>query len=385
MNNFIVSDIFFGNNFIHNISVTLKIMGLKMRRIIQYIMFISLFFAGFLALNYYVFLGMSFLLGLPMNNGFYIIMLIAALSYPVATVIERIVSNNITRIFYTAASAWMGISFYILFFLILYLLLSFFIKMPRTTVGIIIALLTIIISGYSIYNSYLLKINEIEIPLRGLKQDLKAVHLSDIHIGSIRNSGYMERIVKETNKLNPDVVFITGDVVDGSARLHKHTFKAIDRLAAPVFFVTGNHETYEGLDEVFRVLGHTKLKILRNELVEFNQIQVIGVEYSFERDHLKNTLKNLEINNDKPSILLYHLPKGIKEAKEAGIDLQLSGHTHNGQMIPFNFLVKLMFPYISGLYDYKGTQLYVSQGTGTWGPPMRLGSNCEITLIKLKK
>ncbi len=355
-----------------------------MRRVIQYIMFISMFFAGFLVLNYYVFFGMSFLLGLPMNNVFHIIMLIAALSYPVATTIERMVSNNITRIFYTAASAWMGISFYLLFFLIIYLLLSFFIKMPRTTVGIIIAVLTIIISGYSIFNSYLLKINEIEIPLRGLEEDVKAVHLSDIHIGSIRNSGYMERIVNETNKLNPDVIFITGDVVDGSARLHKHTFRAIDHLTAPAFFVTGNHETYEGLDEVFRVLGDTKLRILHNEMVEFNQIHVIGVEYSFERDHLKNTLNQFEINDDKPSILLHHLPKGLKEANKVGIGLQLSGHTHNGQMIPFNFLVKLMFPYISGLYEYNGTKLYVSQGTGTWGPPMRLGSNCEVTLIRLK-
>lgn len=356
-----------------------------MRTIIQYLMFISLFFVGFLALNYYVFFGMSFLLGLPMDSGFYIVLLIAALSYPVATMIERIKSNNLTRIFYTAASAWMGISFYLLFFLIIYLVLSFFIQMPREAAGIVIALLTTAISAYSIYNSYLLKINQIEIPLKGLNEDLKAVHLSDIHIGSIRNSGYMERIVNETNNLNPDVVFITGDMVDGSARLHKHTFRAINRLNAPAYFVTGNHETYEGLEEVFRVLGGTELKILRDEMVEFKGIQVIGAEYSFQRNHLKNTLSQLEINGKKPSILLYHLPRELEDANEAGIDLQLSGHTHNGQMIPFNFLVKLMFPYLSGLYEYKGTKLYVSQGTGTWGPPMRFGSNCEITLICLKK
>ncbi len=356
-----------------------------MRRILQYLMFISLFFVGFLVLNYYVFFGMSFLLGLPMENGFYIIMLIAALSYPITTMVERTVSNNITRIFYTAASAWMGISFYLLFFLIIYYLLSLFLPVPREPAGIIIATLTIIISGYAIYNSYFLKIKEIEIPIKGLKADLKTVHLSDIHIGSIRNSGYMERIVNETNKLNPDVIFITGDMVDGSARLHKHTFKSLNRLNVPAFFVTGNHETYEGLDEVFRVLGGTELKILRNEIVEYKGMQVIGVEYSFEKNHLKNSLSNLKIDGEKPSILLYHLPNGLKDGNSAGIDLQLSGHTHNGQMMPFNFLVKLMFPYMTGLYEYKGTKLYVSQGTGTWGPPMRLGSNCEITLITLKK
>ncbi|MCC7552011.1 MAG: metallophosphoesterase [Methanobacterium sp.] len=355
-----------------------------MRRILQYLMFISFFFVGFLVLNYYVFFGMSFLLGLPMDNGFYIIMLIAAMSYPVATMIERMVSNTFTRVFYTAASAWMGISFYLLFFLIIYAVLSLFFKVPRESSGILIAILTTVISAYAIYNSYLLKNSEIELSLNGLKEDLRAVHLSDIHIGSIRNSGYLERIVHETNKLNPDVVFITGDMVDGSARLHKHTFKAINSLKAPTFFVTGNHETYEGLDEVFRVLESTKLKILQNELVEFRGMQVIGVGYSFERNHLKNTLSQLEIKDEKPSILLYHLPRELKEASEAGINLQLSGHTHNGQMIPFNFLVKLIFPYISGLYEYQETRLYVSQGTGTWGPPMRLGSRCEMTLIKLK-
>ncbi|MBI4813640.1 MAG: metallophosphoesterase [Methanobacterium sp.] len=356
-----------------------------MRRILQYAMFISLFFVGFLALNYYVFFGMSFLLGLPMDNGFYIIMLVAALSYPVATLIERTVANNFTRIFYTAASAWMGISFYLLFALIVYLIFSWFVPIPRESAGILIAILVTVISAYSIYNSYTLKLVEMEIPLKGLNEDLKAVHLSDIHIGSIRNSGYMERIVNETNKLNPDVVFITGDMVDGSARLHKHTFNAINRLKAPAFFVTGNHETYEGLDEVFRVLEGTKLRILQGELVDFKGIQVIGVGYYYGRDHLKNTLSQLKINNEKPSILLYHLPRELKNAHEAGIDLQLSGHTHNGQMIPFNFLVKLMFPYIQGLYEYNGTQLYVSQGTGTWGPPMRLGSRCEMTLITLKQ
>jgi len=194
----------------------------------------------------------------------------------------------------------------------------------------------------------------------------------------------MERIVGETIKLNPDVVFITGDMVDGSARLHKHTFKAINRLKMPVFFVTGNHETYEGMDEVFRVLEGSNLKILSGEVIDFKGVQVVGVNYSFERNHLQNTLNQLKIEKEKPSILLYHLPQELESTHAAGIDLQLSGHTHNGQMIPFNYLVKLMFPYIRGLYDYKGTKLYVSQGTGTWGPPMRLGSRCEITLINLK-
>ena len=359
-----------------------------MKRFPQFITFVSMFFMGFLALNYCVFSGMVFLLGLPQNRFFYVLMFVAAASYPAATLLERMVSNNLTRCFYTAASAWMGISFYLLCFLVIYGILSFFVKIPHEAAGILIGILTSALSIYSIVNSLFLDIKEIEIPLNGLKRDLRIVQLSDIHIGSIRNSGYMERIVAEVKNLKPDLVVITGDLVDGSAKLHRHTFKAINDLDAPVFFVTGNHDFYEGKDEIFRVLSDTDLKVLTNEIVECSGIQIIGVDYSFRADHLEKILKKLNINKKKPSILLYHIPRGLKVSNQAGINLQLSGHTHNGQIFPFNFLVKMFFPYIKGLYEYETeflkTYMYVSPGTGTWCPPMRLGSRCEITLINLK-
>lgn len=346
--------------------------------------FISVFFLGFLALNYGIFYSMAFLLGFSHNATFYILMVIASISYPAAALIERTVSNNLTRVFYTAASAWMGISFYLISFLAIYGLTSFFIKIPHETAGIIIGFLTAVVSVYSISKSSDLEIKRVEISLNGLKNDLNVVQLSDIHIGSIRNSGYMERIVHETNKLNPEMVFITGDMVDGSARLHKHTFKSINDLKAPVFFATGNHDFYEGMDEIFRVLEGINLRILRNELVECMGIQVIGVEYSYQTQNLEKSLSKIDINPEKPSVLLYHIPREVEAANDAGIELQLSGHTHAGQMIPVNLFVKIMFPYFRGLYSYKDTKLYVSQGTGTWGPPMRLGSRCEITSIHLK-
>ena len=278
----------------------------------------------------------------------------------------------------------MGISFYLLTFLIIYSLLSLVFKIPGEIAGIIIVGLTVILSAYSLINSLYLNTNEIEIPLNHLKNDMRVVQLSDIHIGSIRNSSYMEKIVERTNKIDPEIIFITGDMVDGSARLHTNTFAAINKLKAPVFFITGNHETYEGLDEVFRVLRNTHMRVLRDEMVECKGIQVIGVEYSFEINHMENVLKTLEINKEKPSIMLYHLPREIQTVARAGIGLQLSGHTHAGQMFPFNYLVRLMFKYMHGIYKYDGTYLHVSPGTGTWGPPMRLGSRCEITVITLK-
>jgi uncharacterized protein len=355
-----------------------------MRTILRFAGFMSVFFIGFLIVNYFIFYGIANLFSITPGYIFYTLLIIAVISYPLSAMIERVVSNTATRIFYTGASAWMGVSFYLLTFIIIYSLISLLFKIPSEIAGIIIVTVTGILSIYSLINSLYLNINEIEIPLNHLKNDMKVVQLSDIHIGSIRNSSYIEKIVEKTNKIDPEIVFITGDMVDGSARLHTNTFNAINKLKAPVFFITGNHETYEGLDEVFRVLRNTNMKVLRDEMVECKDIQIIGVEYSFEPNHMANVLGKLNINIEKPSIILYHLPRELKTVAKAGIGLQLSGHTHAGQMFPFNYLVRLMFRYMHGIYKYDGTYLHVSPGTGTWGPPMRLGSRCEITVINLK-
>jgi predicted MPP superfamily phosphohydrolase len=355
-----------------------------MRTILRFAGFMSVFFFGFLAVNYCIFYGIASLFGIQPGLIFYTLFILAAISYPLSAMIERVVSNSFTRVFYTVASAWMGISFYILTFIAIYWLISLFYNIPGEIAGVTIILLTIILSSYSLVNSLFLAVNHIEIPLKHLQSDLKVVQLSDIHIGSIRNSTYMEKIVNKTNEQKPEIVFITGDMVDGSARLHTNTFSAINKIKAPVFFITGNHETYEGLDEVFRVLRNTDMKILRDELVECKGIQIIGVEYSYESDHMENVISKLKIDPKTPSIMLYHLPRELKTVANAGIGLQLSGHTHAGQMFPFNYLVRLMFRYMHGIYTYNETYLYVSPGTGTWGPPMRLGSRCEITVINLK-
>lgn len=355
-----------------------------MKRIIQMTMFMSVFFFSFLVLNYYIFSRMGMLLDLSKSTVYSLIFLFA-ISYPAATALERNISHIITRIFYTISSAWMGISFFVISLLFGYEILKFIFDIPQFTAGIGIIVIASAISAYSIVNSVPLETKEVEITIPNLKRDMKIVQLSDMHIGSIRNSGFIKKIVKKINILNPDIVLITGDTADGSAKLHPYMFDALNEIKIPVFLVIGNHETYEGLDNVFEVLKTTNIEILQNEIVEFEGLQIIGVNYSIERNYLKKILPQIEIDKSKPSILMYHVPTEIETANEHGIDLQLSGHTHKGQLFPFNFLVRLVFPYFNGLYDYKGTQLYVTQGTGTWGPPMRFGSRNEITLIKLKK
>ena len=133
------------------------------------------------------------------------------------------------------------------------------------------------------------------------------------------------------------------------------------------------------------LLRTTKVRPLRNEAVDFARIQIIGIDDSGRRFQVADQLKRIEFDDSKYCVLMYHRPTGFEAAVEQGVDLMLTGHTHNGQIAPFNLIVRLAFRHISGLYRHEGSYLYVTTGTGTWGPRMRLGSSNEIVLLKLRK
>jgi uncharacterized protein len=354
-----------------------------MKRIMQLVIFVSVFFLGFLALNYIVFLALGNLFAFPRNGNFFLIVVLAALFYPVAALLERTISNGFSRIFYFLAASWVGIAFFLLWGLIIYYTLTLFFKLPSYAAGIIIISVTIILSGYSILKAMHLEVKEIEVPIKGLKEKIHIVQITDIHIGPVREHKFLQKVVNTCNKQNPDLVFITGDLFDGSSQIHDEIIDTLNKFSSPVYMVTGNHDYFQGMDEVSQALKRTQINVLRNQKVQFNDLQVIGVGYSFQSGYLERSLQNIDFIRDKPSVLLYHLPRELEAAHDVGVDLQLSGHTHNGQFFPFKYVVKLQFPYVGGLYQYKGTTLYVSQGTGTWGPPMRLRSRCEVTNLHL--
>lgn len=354
-----------------------------MRRILQLLIFVSLFFLGFLFLNYYIIYGLGNLLGFKEGMNFYLGILIASVSYPTSMVLERTLSNWFSRILYFIASSWVGVAFFLLWGLIIYQISSLFFKIPPLIAGVIIIGCTLLISTYSLVKGQLLEVEKIQIPLKNLPKTIKAVQISDIHIGAIRNNRFLERVLEKVNTLNPDIIFITGDLFDGSSKIQDNIIKSLKNFKSPVLFVTGNHDYFQGLDEVMSVLDSTEFRVLRNEKMEFKGLQIIGVDYSFNNGYLHHVLENITWDKNRPSVLLYHIPQNIRLIHNMGIKLHLAGHTHSGQFYPFNILVKLIFPYFKGLYQYNDTFLYVSQGTGTWGPPMRLGSSCEITQIEL--
>jgi len=222
----------------------------------------------------------------------------------------------------------------------------------------------------------------------------RIVQLSDIHVNPTFRRAAVEDIVAVVNTLDADIVVLTGDLVDGSvAQLRSDVapLKQINSVSGN-FFVTGNHEYYSGVIEWIEEVKRLGFSVLLNEhlVITRGQVRMVlaGVtDYrggNFFKSHRSDPHKAL--NGAAPSdvkILLAHQPKNIFEAAKAGYDLQISGHTHGGQFFPWNLLVGFAQPYVSGLHTHQSTRIYVSRGTGYWGPPLRVGSPSEITLIKL--
>lgn len=240
-------------------------------------------------------------------------------------------------------------------------------------------------------------VKKLTIPLKRLPTELSGtllVQISDLHVGEQIGRDYVSKVVGIINELNPDVVAITGDLVDGSvAHLGEHVAPLAELHSRyGVYFVTGNHEYYSGVDEWLSHLPKLGITVLRNERVTIGRgkssFDLAGVDDSSSPkltrvpgENVAKALKGLDPNREV--ILLAHQPKEIFAAASHGVGLQLSGHTHGGQIWPFKFLVRLSQPYISGLAKHQNTFIYVNHGTGFWGPPMRLGTSSEITLIEL--
>jgi predicted MPP superfamily phosphohydrolase len=219
------------------------------------------------------------------------------------------------------------------------------------------------------------------------------VQLTDLHVGPTIGRAFIEDIVRRTNQLRPDLVAITGDLVDGSVESLRHAVEPLRDLQARhgVFFVTGNHEYFSGAGPWIAELGRLGIRVLRNERVSVGG--AAGFDLAGIDDHSAGRLGEApsDLNRalagrdrGRAVVLLAHQPRAIFEASKLGVDLQLSGHTHGGQIWPFTYLVKLQQPYVAGLHQHGDTQIYVSPGTGYWGPPMRLGTRAEITRITLR-
>lgn len=226
------------------------------------------------------------------------------------------------------------------------------------------------------------------------KSGYRIVQITDVHVGPTIGHDFIEQIVSRINALNPDLIAITGDLVDGSVDDLAEHVAPLAKLRAKdgVFFVTGNHEYYSGADAWIAHLGtNLGVRVLRNEHVRIggdDGFDLAGIDdvssHGYGNGHGPDLHKALDgRDSSRACVLLAHQPRGIDLADTLGVDLQISGHTHGGQMVPWNFLVRLQQPFVAGLHRLARAQIYVSRGTGYWGPPMRVGAPAEITEIEL--
>ena len=241
-------------------------------------------------------------------------------------------------------------------------------------------------------------VRNVDVPIAGLPAQLHGfsiVQISDIHVGTTIKNGYVRKIVDAVNALDADMIAITGDLVDGSVqRLSSHT-QPLRQLAARhgTFFVTGNHEYYSGANAWIAEMRRLGLSVLLNEHVVLEHdgeaVVIAGVtDYSAHHfDPAQRSDPAAAIAGAPTSagvrVLLAHQPRSAFAAAKAGFDVQLSGHTHGGQFFPWNLLVKLVEPFAAGLHRLDSLWVYVSRGTGYWGPPKRFGAPSEITRLRL--
>ncbi len=248
------------------------------------------------------------------------------------------------------------------------------------------------------------EIHEVPVKLERLPPALSGLtiaQITDLHVGPSIRAREVQRVVEQTNALRPDVVAITGDLVDGGVAELAEAVSHLGALRARhgVFFVTGNHEYYSGVDEWLVALRRLGVRVLRNERVEIGdagpggaRLDLAGIDDwsagRFGNGHAPRLDRALAGRDpERALVLLAHQPRGVDAAVRSGVDLQISGHTHGGQIFPFSVLVSLAYPYVKGLHVHRegdrAGQIFVSRGTGYWGPPMRLGSPPEIAKIVL--
>lgn len=254
------------------------------------------------------------------------------------------------------------------------------------------------LTGYGIYEARRRPgIVEVTVPIARLPQafhGFRIAQITDLHAGLTIGREWIEGVVEEVTALRPDLIAFTGDLVDGSVPYLRDAVEPMARLQAPSgkFFVTGNHEYYSGAEEWVAEARRLGYDVLMNEhrIVERSGASIVlaGVTDhtggQFFPHHESDPQKAFSgAPSDTARILLAHQPKTIRKTDDLGIDLILSGHTHGGQFFPWNLVATLDQPYLAGLHDHNGTLIYVSKGTGYWGPPVRLAARSEITLITL--
>jgi predicted MPP superfamily phosphohydrolase len=346
----------------------------------------------------------AFCPGLAPATELRVALFVLAFSFVFASLISFRFSNPVVGVIYWVAAVWLGFLNFFFWGSIVIRMGWLAIKFSnltmhpsafRTPLAATIYIIAALTGIYGLINARIIRIRRILIKIPDLPaswRDRRAVLMSDLHLGPINGVRFCRRMVAAASQLKPDIVFIPGDLFDGTKDDLDESLRPFQALKPPlgVFFSTGNHEEFTSPTHYIEAITRAGIRVLANEQVVVDDLRIAGVLYhdSSSPLHMKAALSSMspvgpEADGPHPGILLNHAPTRLPIVEQAGFSLQLSGHTHGGQFLPFTWITRRVYGrFTSGLHSFGSLEVYTSTGAGTWGPPMRVGTRPEIVLLE---
>ena len=322
---------------------------------------------------------------------------VLSISFVSASLLAFRSANILMRMLYTVAAMWLGALTYLFLtactMWIVYGVSSATgvpLNRPYLAAGLFSTAL--LISVYGIINASWTRVTRVTIPLRNLPRAWRgrvAAVVSDTHLGHVRNYSFIKRITRMVARLKPDIVFLAGDVFDGTKADLDHLAEPWLQVQPPqgIYFSTGNHEEFTDPAKYLAALRRAGVRILNNEKVIVDGLQIVGIHYrdSANPQLFREILRRSALDRQRASILITHAPDRPAIAEEEGVSLQLSGHTHGGQFFPYTLVASRAYgPFVHGLSRLGRMWVFTNWGAGTWGPPLRVGTKPEILLIRFE-
>lgn len=322
---------------------------------------------------------------------------VVSLSFLAMTIVTRFAYNSFTIFGYRLSAIVLGTLYFFLWGSLLAWLVygiskATGINTPMPLVFWSLIGVCLLISVYGLFNSYRTQIVNLEIPIRDLPSDWqgkKIVFIADTHYGQVRTVKSSRKIAKLIAEQKPEAVLIAGDFYDGPKTDFYENAKPFAEIpsALGTFFVTGNHEEYANQEAYKDGIQRAGVKNIDDQILDLNGLQLVGLGYenTMTREATKNLLIQMKVDWSKPTIVLKHVPKDVDLPAHFGARLQLYGHSHNGQVYPYNLLAKIAYKgFHYGLKPAGEGLVYTTSGVGTWGPPQRVGTKSEIVVIHFK-
>lgn len=346
----------------------------------------------------------SFFGGVASSIGVKIGLAVLSVSFVSASLLAWYSHRRLVRVWYTLAAVWMGVASYFLWASVLCWIVAglsrtFGLGWEPAALATVLYSLALLAGAYGLINAAWVRVTRVSVGVPNLPEQWRgrvAALVSDTHLGHVRNSRFVRRLVRTLARLKPDVVFLAGDLYDGTSGDFEKLASPWTELTTPhsppavphgVYYIAGNHEEFYRDAEYHEPLLRAGVRELNNQKVEVDGLQLLGVHYrdATHPERYRAILRRAAIDKSRASVLLLHAPYHMEIAEAEGVSLQLSGHTHGGQFFPYTWIARRVWgKFVHGLQKLGNLSVFISYGAGTWGPPMRVGTFPEIVLIKFE-